>query len=46
MGASNLFQLRGRLPNDKEKLLGTIDKIISEASEDDLQRYRKNLRHL
>lgn len=46
MGASNLFQLRGRLPEDKEKLLETLDRIISEASEDDLRRYRKNLPHL
>jgi hypothetical protein len=46
MGASNLFQLRGRLPDDKEKLLCTIDKIISEANEEDLQQYRKNLHHL
>ena len=46
MGASNPFQLRGQLPADKEKLLVTLDKIISEVSEDDLQQYRKNLHHL
>ena len=46
MGASNAFQLRGKLPEDKEKLLTTLDRIISEVSEEDLRRYRKNLRHL
>ena len=46
MGASNAFQLIGRLPEDKERLLETLDRIISEVSEDDLRRYRKNLPHL
>lgn len=46
MGASNAFQLRGRLPDDKKHLLNTLDKIISEVSEEDLRHYRKNLRHL
>lgn len=46
MGASNAFQLRGHLPEDKEKLLETLDRIISEVSEEDLRRYRKNLPHL
>ena len=46
MGASNAFQLRGHLPDDKEKLLATLDKIITEVNEDDLRRYRRNLPHL
>lgn len=46
MGASNAFQLRGRLPKDQEKLLQTLDNIISRVSEDELQHYRKNLPHL
>jgi hypothetical protein len=46
IGASNAFQLQGRLPEDKEKLLETLDKIISEASETKLRNYRKNLPHL
>ena len=46
LGASNAFQLHGVLPRDKEKLLATIDKIISEVSEEELLHYRKNLRHL
>lgn len=46
MGASNAFQLRGKLPEDKETLLATLDRIISQVSEEDLRRYRRNLRHL
>ncbi len=46
MGASNAFQLRGSLPEDKKQLLDTLDRIISEVSEEDLRHYRKNLRHL
>lgn len=46
MGASNAFQLRGHLPEDKSKLLKSLDKIISGVSEDDLRDYRKNLPHL
>lgn len=46
MGASNAFQLRGHLPEDKSKLLETLDKIISEVSEEELRNYRENLPHL
>ena len=46
MGASNAFQLRGRLPEDKEQLLETLDRIIYEVREEDLRHYRKNLPHL
>lgn len=46
MGASNAFQLYGVLPQDKEKLLATIDKIISEVGEEELRQYRRNLPHL
>ena len=46
MGASNAFQLRGQLPDGRETLLAALDKIISGVSEDDLQRYRRNLPHL
>ena len=46
MGASNAFQLRGKLPEEKETLLATLDRIISEVSEEDLRRYRDNLPHL
>ncbi len=46
MGASNAFQLQGHLPEDKEKLLGILDRIISKADEAELRHYRKNLPHL
>ena len=46
MRASNAFQLRGHLPEDKLKLLETFDRIISEVSEEDLRNYRNNLPHL
>lgn len=46
MGASNAFQLYGVLPQDKEKLFATIDKIISEVGEEELRQYRRNLPHL
>ncbi len=46
MGASNAFQLRGKLPEEKEALLATLERIISEVREEDLRRYRDNLPHL
>lgn len=46
LGASNAFQLHGVLPNDKEKLLAILDRIITTVSEEDLQRYRKSVHHL
>ena len=46
MGASNAFQLHGHLPEDIEKILEALDRIISEVSEEDLRRYRKKLPHL
>ena len=46
MGASNAFQLYGVLPREKEQLLATIDKIISEVGEEKLRQYRKHLPHL
>lgn len=46
LGASNAFQLIGDLPQDKDKLLTVLDKIITSVSEEELRRYRKNLKHL
>lgn len=46
MGASNAFQLRGKLPEEKETLLATLDRIIFQVSEEDLRHYRDNLPHL
>lgn len=46
MGASNAFQLSGKLPEEKENLLVALDRIISEGSEEDLRHYRESLAHL
>lgn len=46
LGASNPIQIQGTLPKDKKKILSVLDKIIESVSEDELQDYRKNLRHL
>lgn len=46
LGASNMFQFQGTLPDDKEALAAALDKIIETVKEDDLREYRVNLRHL
>lgn len=46
LGASNAFQIIGDLPQDRNKLLAALDKIIASVSEEELRRYRKNLKHL
>ena len=46
LGASNAFQMRGVLPNDKEKLLAFLDDVIKNVGEDELRRYRKSVHHL
>lgn len=46
LGASNMIQLQGRLPKDREKLLAILDEIIEKYNENELRKYRKNLRHL
>ena len=46
MGASNAYQFCGRLPEDKEKLMAFLDKIIENVDENALQNYRKSVTHL
>lgn len=46
MGASNAYQFYGQLPKDRKKLLAFLDEIIENASEDELQQYRKSVHHL
>lgn len=46
LGASNAVPFAGNLPGDKERLLAVLDKIIADFSEEELQGYRQNLRHL
>ena len=45
-GASNAFQIQGSLPDGQEKLLSVLDCIIKTVSEEELQRYRRNVHHL
>ena len=46
LGASNAVQLQGSLPKDKVKLLDVLDEIIGSVGEEELLRYRRNLRSL
>lgn len=46
MGASNPVLLQGRLPEEKERLLATLDGILTRAPEEELRQYRENLPHL
>lgn len=46
LGASNMFMLHGDLPSDKENLIGEIDIIMQNYSEETLRDYRVNLKHL
>ncbi len=46
LGASNAFQFQGTLPEDKEALAAALNRIIETVKEDDLRKYRVNLRHL
>jgi hypothetical protein len=46
MGSSNAFRLQYKLPQERDELLATLDEIINNVSEEELQSYRANLRHL
>lgn len=46
LGASNEFRFQGTLPEEKDALAATLDRIIDTEKEEDLQEYRKNLPHL
>ena len=45
-GASNLIQVRGELPADRERLSGYLAELIASADEAALREYRVKLRHL
>lgn len=45
LGASNPVMLSGELPNDREDIVRTLDRIIS-IGEEELRRYRTTLKHL
>ena len=46
LGASNAFYLEGTLPQDRDRLLAALDKIMEAVSEEQLRAYRVNLPHL
>lgn len=46
LGASNMFNMQGFLPNDREMLCAEIDKVLSQYNEELLKSYRQNLKHL
>ena len=46
LGASNAFNFQGRLPEDRDRLLDTLDRICRETGEQELRVYRETLPHL
>lgn len=46
LGASNPIMLQGQLPEQRDEIITTLDHIMQEIGEDELRRYRTNLRHL
>ena len=46
LGASNPVMLLGRLPEQREQIVATLDRVIEEIGEDRLRHYRTNLKHL
>ena len=46
LGASNAYQFQGRLPEDRQALLSTLDQIIPPEGEERLRSYRTTLPHL
>lgn len=46
LGASNMFNLHGKLPSERDELIRQIDGILSGYSEASLRNYRENLKHL
>lgn len=46
LGASNPVMLQDRLPEQREQIVATLDRVIEEIGEDRLRHYRTNLKHL
>lgn len=46
MGASNCIFVEGHLPTGKAKMIQLLDRVIASVDEEELRRYRVNLRHL
>lgn len=46
LGASNMFNFQGRIPEDRNVLINSIDNILKDHNEAELREYRINLKHL
>ncbi len=46
LGASNMFNFQGRIPEDRDILINEINEILKKYNEDKLRDYRVNLKHL
>lgn len=46
LGASNAIQLHGSVPTDRKELITAIDNFLNRFGENELKKYRKNLKHL
>lgn len=46
LGASNMFNFQGRIPEDRDILINEINEILIKYNEDKLRDYRVNLKHL
>lgn len=46
LGASNPVMIRGRLPEQREEIVGAIERVVRDVGEERLRRYRTGLRGL
>ena len=46
LGASNIVNIQGSLPSEKNMLINELNKILNTFSEDEMKFYRDNLPHL
>lgn len=46
LGASNMFNFQGRIPEDRDILINEINEILKKYNEHKLRDYRVNLKHL
>lgn len=46
LGASNIVNVQGSLPSEKNKLINELNKVLNTFSEDEMRIYRDNLPHL
>lgn len=46
LGASNMLQLHGKLPEEKQSLIMKIDTLLQQCDESTLRKYRKSVQYL